>query len=146
MSRRGCLKVWQTNNLNSRKEDKRLEEMAFVKIDAEEFSIIERPSSATTLVAKQRDHVLGSINLPVLVEDLVRVGNFVRIAYNGVVGSTELQIQIREIGYDVTKLCNWSATTVSKFKHALQGHFGWAARDLSVSARWDGEHCTGDPR
>ena len=44
-----------------------------------------------------------------------RVGNFVRIAYNGV---ADLQIQIREIGVDVTKLCDKSAVTVSKFKQA----------------------------
>ena len=50
--------------------------------------------------------------------DLGRVGNFVRIAYNGVAGYTDLQITIREIGYDVTKLCDKSAVTVSKFKQA----------------------------
>ena len=94
------------------------EKMACVRIGSEEFSIVEVPSSATTIVRKQREHLLGSIDLPVLVEDLGRVGNFVRLAYNGTAGHTELQIKIREIGYDVTKLCDKSAVTVSKFKQA----------------------------
>jgi len=94
------------------------EKMACVRIGSEEFSIVEVPSSGTAVVRKQREHLLGSIDLPALVEDLGRVGNFVRLAYNGTAGHTELQIQIREIGYDVTKLCDKSAVTVSKFKQA----------------------------
>ena len=94
------------------------DKMACIKIGSEEFSIVEVPSSATAVVRKQREHLLGSIDLPVLVEDLGRVGSFVRLAYNGTAGHTELQIQIREIGYDVTKLCDKSAVTVSKFKQA----------------------------
>ena len=94
------------------------EKMARVKIGSEEFSIVEVPSSATAVVKKQREELLGSIDLPDLVEDLGRVGSFVRLAYNGTAGHTELQIQIREIGYDVTKLCDKSAVTVSKFKQA----------------------------
>ena len=94
------------------------EKMACVKIGSEEFSIVEVPSIKTAVVRKQKEYLLGSIDLPVLVEDLGRVGNFVRLAYNGTAGHTELQIKIREIGYDVTKLCDKSAVTVSKFKQA----------------------------
>ena len=92
------------------------EKMACVKIGSEEFSIVEVPSSATTVVRKQKEYLLGSIDLSVLVEDLSHVGNDVRLAYNGTAEHTELQIQIREIGYDVTKFCDKSAITVSKFK------------------------------
>ena len=95
-----------------------IEEMACITIGSEKFSIVEVPSSATAVVRKQREYLLGSVDLPVLVEDLGRVGNFVRLAYNGTAGHTELQIKIREIGYDVTKLCNKSAVTVSMFKQA----------------------------
>ena len=95
--------------------------MASVKIGAEEFSIVKVPSSKTTAVAEQRELLLESFELNVLVEELGRVGNFVRIAYNGVAGYTELQIQIREIGYDVTRLCDKSAIVVSQFKQASGG-------------------------
>ena len=79
---------------------------------------MEIPSSGTVVVQDEKKRLLGSVDLPTLVTDLGRVGNFVRIAYNGVAGYTELQITIREIGVNVTKLCDKSAVTVSKFKQA----------------------------
>ena len=94
------------------------DKMALVKIGDEQFSLLEIPSSKAMIVKKERDTMLGSIDLAVLVDDLGRVGNFVRIAYNGVAGYTDLQIKIRRIGYDVTKLCDKSAVTVSMFKRA----------------------------
>ena len=48
------------------------------------------------------------------------MGNFVRLAYYGTAGHTELQIQIGVIGYDVTKLWDKSAVTVLKFKQASE--------------------------
>ena len=96
------------------------EKMACVKIGSEEFSTDEVPSSASTVVRKQREHLPGSIDLLVLVEDLSHVGNFVRLTYYGTAGHTELQIQIRVTGYDATKLCDKSAVTVLKFKQASE--------------------------
>ena len=95
-----------------------IEEMACITIGSEKFSIVEVPSSATAVVRQQEEYLLGSVDLPALVEDLGRVGKFIRLAYNGTAGHTELQIKIREIGYDVTKLCDKSAVTVTKFKQA----------------------------
>ena len=94
------------------------DQMAVVKINDEQFSVLEIPSSESMIVKKARDTMLGSIDLDVLVDDLRHVGDFVRIAYNGVAGYTDLQIKIRRIGYDVTKLCDKSAVTVSMFKRA----------------------------
>ena len=98
--------------------EKVTDNMALVNIGDEQFSMLEIPSSKSIIVKKERDTMLGSIDLAVLVVDLGRVGNFVRIAYNGVAGYTDLQIKIRRIGYDVTKLCDKSAVTVSMFKRA----------------------------
>ena len=94
------------------------DQMALVKIGDEQFSILEIPSSKSMIVKKEIDRMLGFIDLDILVDDLGRVGNFVRIAYNGVAGYTDLQIKIRRIGYDVTKLCDKSAVTVSMYKRA----------------------------
>ena len=91
---------------------------ATVVIKGESFSIVEVPDSNTQIVVSEKQRLLGSIDLQALVTDLSKVGNCVRIAYNGVAGYTELQIKIRDIGYNVTKLCNKSAVTVSKFKQA----------------------------
>ena len=90
----------------------------------ETYSIVELPPSHSKVVVKQKGLLLGSVDLPALVSDLGRVGNFVRIAYNGVAGYTDLQIQIREIGYNVTKLCDKSAVTVAKFKQASSSILG----------------------
>ena len=55
-------------------------------------------------------------------DDLGRVGAFIRIAYNGVGAAgpkfTDHQIEIQRLGYDVTKLCDKSALTVAKSKKA----------------------------
>ena len=94
------------------------ESQAIVKIGAETFSILELPPSSALVVMEQKDFLLGSVDLQSLVADLGRVGSFVRLAYNGVAGFTDRQIEIRKIGYDVTKLCDKSAVTVAKFKQA----------------------------
>ena len=109
------------------------EKIACVKIGSEEFSIVEVPSSGTALVKKQREYLLGSIDLSSLMEELGRVGNFVSLAYNGAAGHTELQSQIREIGYNITKLCDKLAVTVSKFKQAsghILDHLKWTYQFL----------------
>ena len=86
------------------------------------YSLVVPPSSDTELVKAERKKLLGQIDLKTLVEDLGRVGKCIRIAYNGVTAAgpkfTELQIEIQDLGYDVTKLCDKSAITVSKFKRA----------------------------
>lgn len=91
---------------------------AVVKIGDETFSILELPPTGTLVVEEQKQRLLGSVDLESLVSDLGKVGSFVRLAYNGVAGYTDLQIEIREIGYNVTKLCDKSAVTVTKFKQA----------------------------
>lgn len=92
-------------------------EQALVIIGDETFSLTEIPPSGA-LVEQQRNLLLGYVDLQSLVTDLDMVGYFLRIAYNGVVGFTELQIKIRAIGYDLTKLYSRSAGTVAKFKQA----------------------------
>ena len=86
-------------------------------IGDETFSLTEIPPSGA-LVEQQRNLLLGYVDLQSLVTDLDMLGYFLRIAYNGVVGFTDLQIKIRGIGYDLTKLYINSAGTVSKFKRA----------------------------
>lgn len=86
------------------------------------YSLVELPGTDTQLVVAERAKLLGQIDLKTLVQDLGRVGMCIRVAYNGVTAAgpkfTELQIEIQDLGYDVTKLCDKSAITVSKFKRA----------------------------
>ena len=93
-----------------------------VVIDDTTYSLVKLPGKETRLVVAAREQLLGHIDLRTLVEDLGRIGRCIRVAYNGVVAAgpkfTELQIEIQTLGYDVTKLCNKSAVTVSSFKRA----------------------------
>ena len=82
------------------------------------YSLTVLPGADTQIVLKEKARLLGAIDLEALVDDLGRLGNCVRIAYHGVAGFTELQIEIQRIGYDVSKLCDKSAVTVGKFKNA----------------------------
>ena len=93
-----------------------------VVIDDTTYSLVKLPGKETRLVVAAREQLLGHIDLQTLVRDLGRIGRCIRVAYNGVVAAgpkfTELQIEIQTLGYDVTKLCNKSAVTVSSFKRA----------------------------
>ena len=79
---------------------------------------MEVPEASTALVKQQEEYLVASVDLEALVADLSRVGKFVRIAYNGVAGYTELQIKIRRISVNVSRLCDKSAITVGMFKQA----------------------------
>ena len=93
-----------------------------VEIEGVQYSLVEVPPETSALVVSQEEHLLGAVNLQQLVDDLGRVGRFIRVAYNGVGAAgpkfTELQIEIQDIGYGVTKLCDKSALTVAEFKRA----------------------------
>ena len=100
------------------------EEKLAVQIGDWTYSLVKVPSEDSAIVKEQEGRLLGAVDLKSLVQDLGRVGKFVRIAYNGVgaAGSkeefVELQIRIQDLGYDITKLCDKSAITVAQFKKA----------------------------
>ena len=91
-----------------------------VTIDKEEFNLVSIPNAGSKLVQTAKEHLLGSLDLHSLVEDLGKLGNFIRVAYNGVAGHTEIQIKVQRVGYKITKLADKSAVTVHKFKGASQ--------------------------
>ena len=99
-----------------------------VVIQGTTYSLVERPASNTQLVLSKRAKLLGQIDLKTLVQDLRLVGMCIRIAYNGVTAAgpkfTELQIDIQDLGYDVTNLCDKSGITVTKFKRACETILG----------------------
>lgn len=87
-----------------------------IDINGEVFSIDKIPDATSALVKQTRDGLLGSVDLKGLVSDLGKLGNFIRLAYNGVAGHTELQIKVQRVGYKITKLADKSAVTVHSFK------------------------------
>lgn len=91
-----------------------------VIIDGETFDLVSIPNAESRMVQNARDALLGSLNLQSLAEDLGKLGNFIRVAYNGVAGNTDVQIKVQRVGYKITKLADKSAVTVHKFKGASQ--------------------------
>lgn len=95
-----------------------------VMIDNEEFSILSNPEATSKLVILEKDHLLGSLDLKSLVNDLGRVGKLVRLAYYAAKGTgykdgmAEMKMMIYDLGTDIVKLCNKSAQTVSSFRSA----------------------------
>ena len=91
-----------------------------VVIGDETFDLVTIPDAKSQMVLKAKDLLLGSLDLQSLVDDLGKLGNFIRVAYNGVAGHTEVQIKVQRVGYKVTKLADKSAVTVHQFKGASQ--------------------------
>ena len=93
-----------------------------IEIEGENYRLDTLPADTSSVVLAEKERLLGAVDLKTLVNDLGRVGAFIRIAYNGVGAAgpkfTEQQIEIQRLGYDVTRLCDKSALTVAKFKKA----------------------------
>lgn len=91
-----------------------------VEIQGESFDLVTLPNPKSVLVRKAKENLLGSLDLASLVDDLGKLGNFIRVAYNGVAGNTEIQIKVQKVGYKITNLADQSAVTVHNFKRASQ--------------------------
>ena len=91
-----------------------------VDIDGETFDLVTVPDAKSKMVQNAKRLLLGSLDLASLVEDLGKLGNFIRVAYNGVAGNTEIQIKVQKVGYKITNLADKSAVTVHNFKRASQ--------------------------
>ena len=95
-----------------------------VVIDGNSYSMAVEPAVTSSVVLAEKELLLGSLNLESLVKDLGRVGNFIRVAYNGIGAGgyrfQDLQIEVQGLGYDITKLCDKSAVTIAHFKSATK--------------------------
>ena len=91
-----------------------------VTIDGETYDLISIPSADSKLVKSAKREFLEQLDLHSLADDLGKLGKFMRLAYNGVAGHTELQIKVQRVGYKITKLADKSAVTVYQFKETSQ--------------------------
>ena len=112
-----------------------------VEINGETFDLVAVPSPKSLMVREAKNRLLGSLDLASLVDDLGKLGNFIRVAYNGVAGNTEIQIKVQRVGYKITHLADQSAVTVHNFKRAsndviqeLQGTYQYLLDGLEEMA------------
>lgn len=93
-----------------------------VVIDEEEYSLVQQPRDNSALVLAERKELSSVLELEALVEDLGKVGGFIRIAYNATAGAGpsrenhELHMKIEKLGFDITDLCSKSTVTVANFR------------------------------
>ena len=112
-----------------------------VVIDEETFDLVTVPNAESKMVQNAKESLLGSLDLVSLVDDLGKLGNFIRVAYNGVAGNTDIQIKVQRVGYKITNLADKSAVTVHNFKRAsrnvlqeLQGTYQYLLDGLEEMA------------
>ena len=122
-----------------------------VVIDGENYQLVTIPHDSSALVKEATKKLLGSVSLDELVNDLGQVGKLVRIAYNaaGAAGPkfTHIQIEVYMLSQGLTRVCNKSALTISRFETAavtvletLQGTYGYlldGLEELAVSTLAD---------
>lgn len=95
-----------------------------VQIEDEEYSLLSVPHPTSALVLREKEELTlnGSLDLETLVKDLAQVGGFIRIAYYATAGAGpsedvhKLQMQIQDLGFEITDLCTKSAVTVANFR------------------------------
>lgn len=112
-----------------------------VDINGEIFDLVTLPNPKSLMVREAKENLLGSLDLASLVDDLGKLGNFIRVAYNGVAGNTEIQIKVQKVGYKITNLADQSAVTVHNFRRAskdvlqeLQGTYQYLLDGLEEMA------------
>ena len=86
-----------------------------VEYEGHLLSVVEKPPKDCQAVIKARNDILGAVDLNGLLFNLVTVGKFIRIAYYSVAGDTDLQIATRELGFEISELCDDSGLTINKF-------------------------------
>lgn len=90
-------------------------------VDGITYSMVELPGSETQVVVDKRHKLLGHIHLRSLIWDLSHVEGYIKLANLGMAAAgsdheyVKLQIEVERFGYDVTRLCEYSMSTVSSF-------------------------------
>ena len=94
-----------------------------VTINEEEYCLSEVPAFGFKVVKAEKEKLLGAVDLKMLVNDLGRIGTFICIAYNGVGAAgpkfIESSIDVQNLGYDITMLCDQSVLTVQSSRRHL---------------------------
>ena len=84
------------------------------------YCLINAPSSTDEVVLQATKHIEGQIKLQYVGKDLSNLGRFVWIAYFGVVGHPDLQIEVRKSIRNVLDLCHETDQTLTDFTRSSQ--------------------------
>jgi hypothetical protein len=112
-----------------------------VVVEGTTYSMVAIPEASSALVTKQKDRVLRNLKLEKLITNLMRAGELLFLAYNGVAGHKELRESVTLISDDLARLAGDCEATMFEFersaknildnlrdcfKYLLQGKEQWA--------------------
>ena len=84
------------------------------------YSLFERPPVSSKIVQAAREKIVIHLDIHAVSEQLNQVGNFIRIAYNGLAMHSSLQGKVTNLAIRVTKLGDESALTITEFQLASE--------------------------
>jgi hypothetical protein len=112
-----------------------------VQIEGGTYSMVAIPEAGAALVTKEKQRVLRNLKLDKMISDLMRAGELLFVAYNGVAGFGELRASVTTISDKLGVLTGDCETTMQGFgrsaksildnlrdcfKYLLQGQEDWA--------------------
>ena len=90
--------------------------VAEVAIDGVTYSMLAKPAADSKIVAQQKGIVLRNLKLNKLVADLMRSGELLWLAFNGVAGFGEFRAAVWEIGDKLGNLAVDCESTMQRFE------------------------------
>ena len=86
-----------------------------VQIEGATYSMVTIPDAGAALVTKEKQRVLRNLKLDKMISDLMRAGELLFVAYNGVAGFGELRASVTTISDKLGVLTGDCETTMQSF-------------------------------
>ena len=86
--------------------------------DGIEYSLLKGPNETSMYVKEAHKTLTESLQIRDLASDLTNVGKLMLMAYCGVMGHLQLEMQVRDRLHNVVKLCDDTIHTLNEFNRA----------------------------
>ena len=94
--------------------------LSIITYEGRKYNLCKVPPKDSRIVEDETQNITAQLKLKDLGNDLSRLGKFVRLAYCGVVGHVDLQIEVRKTLKNVAVLCDDTVHTLNEFKRSSQ--------------------------
>lgn len=86
--------------------------------DGVEYSLLKGPDDESKYVVAAHKNLTETLQINEVASDLANVGKFILMAYCGVMGHLQLEMQVRDRLHSVVKLCDDTVHTLNEFSRA----------------------------
>jgi hypothetical protein len=93
-------------------------------VEGTTYSMVAVPEASSALVTKQKDRVLRNLKLDKLISNLMRAGELLFLAYNGVAGYGELRASVTKISDNLGVLTADCEATMHAFERSAKSILG----------------------